>query len=206
LEELLDVLIVPSVSSRQLDQGRRPGTIQPEFARGLDAEGAVAIEEFVRGGGTLITLGSSSEYAVELFGLPLVDVTRGASAGDFSCPGSVLRTVPRAHPLTAGLPPSVATFFSRSSAWREMTEAERQEAGLPAPAQPLEVLLDYAPTRVLMSGWIREPEVIEGRAAWVRARYGEGTLHLFGFRPQYRGWSQATFELVHRAALLEEVE
>jgi hypothetical protein len=204
LEELVDVLVIPSVSPGQLDRGRRPGSIPPQYARGLDAEGAVAIEEFVRGGGTLITLGASSEYAIELFQLPLVDVCRGDEAGDFSCPGSVLRTVPRSHPLTAGLPPSLPVFFSRSSAWREMTAEERDERELPAPEGRLDVLLEYAPTRVLMSGWIREPEVIAGRAAWVRARHGEGTVHLFGFRPQYRGWAQATFELVHRAALLTE--
>jgi hypothetical protein len=27
-------------------------------------------------------------------------------------------------------------------------------------------------------------------------------VHLFGFRPHYRGWSQATFHLLFRAALL----
>ena len=202
LEDFLDVLILPSLSSRQLDRGRRPGTVHPEYARGLDAEGAVAIEEFVRGGGTLITLGSSSQYAIDLFQVPLIDVCRGEEAGDFSCPGSVLRTVPKAHPLTAGLPPSLPVFFSRSSAWREMTADEREERGLPD--GDLDLLLEYAPTRVLMSGWIRDPEVIEGQGAWVRARHGDGTLHLFGFRPQYRGWSQATFELVHRAALLRD--
>ena len=51
-------------------------------------------------------------------------------------------------------------------------------------------------------GWIRSPEAIEGEAAWLRVRHGEGALHLFGFRPQYRSWSQATFSLLFRAILL----
>ena len=52
-----------------------------------------------------------------------------------------------------------------------MSEAEREEAGLPEPAG-LEVPLRYAPTRLLLSGWIRSPEVVEGHAAWVVARHG----------------------------------
>ncbi|MFT7668756.1 MAG: hypothetical protein ACI8X5_001455 [Planctomycetota bacterium] len=201
LSEFLDALIIPSISAGQLDRGRAPGTVQADYARGIEAEGAVAIEEFVRAGGTLITLGSSSGYAIDLFELPLVDVTRGEGSGEFSCPGSVLRTIPVDSPITAGLPASLPAFFSRSSAWREMTEDECKDKDFGSEAE-LEVLLRYAPTRVLMSGWIRDSEVIEGKAAWVSAKHGEGTVHLFGFRPQYRGWSQATFQLVHRAILL----
>lgn len=83
-----------------------------------------------------------------------------------------------------------------------MTEEEREDEQYPDQPQ-MEVLLSYAPTRVLLSGWIRKPEVIEGRAGWVRAEHGKGRVHLFGFRPQYRGWSQATFDLLFRAILLD---
>ena len=199
LGELLDVLLVPSVSNRQLDAGRRPGTVMEEYSRGLDPEGAVAIEEFVREGGTLIAMSSSAGWAVELFELPLVDVTRGPGAGEFSCPGSVLRGIPEAAPHTAGLPTSLALFFSRSSAWR-IEQPDDDEEG--AEERAVEVLLRYAPTRLLLSGWIRAPEVIEDHVAWARVPHGEGAVHLFGFRPQYRSWSQATFPLLFRAMLL----
>lgn len=200
LSDFLDALIVPSISAGQLDRGRSPGSVHPEYTRGIEAEGAVAIEEFVRSGGTLITLGSSSAYAIELFELPLVDVTRGQDSGEFSCPGSVLRAIPEDDEYATGISASLPVFFSRSSAWRAMNKSEREESGL----EELEfrIPLRYAPTRLLMSGWVQEPEVIEGRAAWVVAEHGEGRVHLFGFRPQYRGWSQATFQLVHRAILL----
>ena len=203
LADFLDVLVIPSISSRRLDEGRAPGTVAPEYTRGIETEGAVAIEEFVRGGGTLVTLGSSSAWAIELFGLPLVDVTRGEEASGFSCPGSVLRAIPRPHDFTLGLPPSLSVFFSRSSAWRELTEGERAEAGLTDEPE-LTTLLEYAPTRLLMSGWIEGESMIAGRSAWVAARHGAGTVHLFGFRPQYRGWSQGTFSLLHRAILLSD--
>ncbi|NQT11899.1 MAG: peptidase M14 [Planctomycetes bacterium] len=203
LADFLDVLIIPSVSASQLDAGRSPGSLPDQYAGGLAPEGAVAVEEFVRTGGTLITLGSSSRWAVELLELPLVDVTAASGAKEFSCPGSVLRGIPDPdHPLTAGLPSSMALFFSRSAGWRTMTDDEKKKAGQ-SDERKTETLLEYASTRLLLSGWISRPEVIEGQSAWVRAPHGQGRVHLFGFRPHYRAWSQATFPLLFRAMLLD---
>ena len=209
LGDFLDVLILPGVSGRELDRGRSPGSVPGRYSGGLDPEGAVAVEEFVRGGGRVIAIGSSSSWVIDLLRLPLVDTTRGEEAGDFSCPGSVLRALPEEHALTVDLPDSIAVFFSRSRAWRAMTAEEMREAEMEAEAEgegaqaPFDVLARYAPTRLLLSGWIRGAEHVEGKAAWVRARYGKGSVHLFGFRPQYRGWSQASFHLLMRALLLE---
>ncbi len=203
LGDFLDVLIFPHSSPARLDSGRPQGSVPDRYAGGLAPEGVAATEAFVRGGGRLITLGASCRWAVDVFQLPLVDVTTEPRAKDFSCPGSVLRAIPvPGLPLTAGLPESIALFFSRGSgAWRPMTSEEIDDAGLDGD-HSIETLLRYAPTRVLLSGWIKEPGVIERRGAWLRARHGKGQIHLFGFRPQYRGWSQATFPLLFRAMLL----
>ena len=203
LGNFLDVLVLPGTSSRVLEQGRAEGSVPGPFTGGLDPEGSVAIEEFVRGGGKVIAVEDSASYLIDLLELPLVDVTRGEDSGDFSCPGSVLRTVPgdpTAH--TADLPPSLAVFFSRSRGWRAMTEKELKEEDRETAATPT-VLLRYAPTRLLLSGWIKAPETIENQSAWIRTSHGEGSIHLFGFRPQYRGWSQASFHLLWRAVLLD---
>ena len=112
----------------------------------------------------------------------------------FSCPGSVLRARPELHPLTRGLGEDFSLFFSRAAAW---------EVGTSPSGEAPEVLLRFPRSRILLSGWIREPEVIAGRAAWVRASVDEGTVHLLGFRPQYRGWSRRAFQTLMRAILLE---
>jgi hypothetical protein len=195
LNDFLDVLVVPSLSGYFLDEGREPGTVPPEFARGLGAEGGTAIDDFVRRGGTLVVLEHAARWAIELLDLPLEDVTRGPEAEAFECRGSILRGLPEAHPLTAGLAESVPFFFSNSAAFATLETDEPDE-------RTIEVLLRYAPTRVLLSGRIEAPELVAQRAAWLRVRHGEGWVHMFGFRPQYRGWSQGTFQLLFRAMLL----
>jgi hypothetical protein len=200
LSERFDVLILPDVNPASLDEGRDEGTVFSEFARGLEPEGAAAIEEFVRAGDTLIAIGGSARWAIGLLDAPLVDTTREKpkeGAKEFSCPGSVLRAIAEPSSFTAGLDGSLALMFAGGSGWRV-----EERKGAPKALQP-QVLLKYAAERVLYSGWIRGPEALEDRAAWVRVPHGEGAAHLFGFSPHYRGWSQATFQLLFRAALLD---
>jgi len=197
-----DVLILPSVAARTLKDGRREGSVFPELAGGLDPEGSIAIEEFVRAGGTLIACESACEYAIELFHLPVEDVTKGDAAKEFACPGSVLRTVPSADARAAGLPLSQAIFFSDSSAFRPK-EAKKDEL----PRQHLALgewqpLLHIPASQILLSGSMLSPETIAGAAAWGRIEVGEGAVHLFGFRPHYRSWSHGSFWLLFRAVLL----
>ncbi len=198
LAQSFDVLVIPNVSGATLDDGRAAGSVFADFAGGLAPEGAVAIEEFVRGGGTLVTLGSASEWAAKLFEFPLVDVTKEKVkdvANEFACPGSVLRAIPEDSLYAAGLPDSVAVFFDAASAWRvEPKKDDKRE---------FKTLLRFAPTQLLLSGWIRSPATIEQQSAWVRATHGDGTVHLFSFSPHFRSWSQQAFQLLYRAILLD---
>ncbi len=196
-----DVLVLPGTSAKELLDGRAEGSVFPEYAEGLGTEGAAAIESFVRAGGTLVAVGNSARFAVEQLKLPIVDTTSEAENKDFSCPGSVLRTIPEGTSrFTAGLPDSLAVFGSRPQAWRPMKQKEGEAAG--ASNDTVEVLLRYAPTQTLLSGWIQKPEAIATQPAWVRVQHGRGHVHLFGFRPQYRSWSQQAFQLLFRAITL----
>ncbi|MBL8860589.1 MAG: peptidase M14 [Planctomycetes bacterium] len=197
-----DVLVLPGTAARTLSEGRAEGSVFPDYAEGLAPEGAAAIESFVRGGGTLVAVGNSARFAVDELKLPLVDATAAPEAKDFACPGSVLRAIPEPGArLTAGLPESLAIFGARPQAWRGMTDKERESAG--ASNARVEVLLRYAPTQTLLSGWIQKPEAIAGEPAWVHVRHGAGRVHVFGFRPHYRSWSQQAFQLLFRALVLE---
>lgn len=190
-----DVIVIPSISGREIEQGRAVGSVFPEFTGGIDAEGAIALERFVLDGGNLVTMDSSARYAIEQFDLKITDASRAEKAKDFKCPGSVLRLVPAEATATrfvSGLEPSIACFFDDSTAF----DCEN------APPR-LEVLARYASTELLLSGFVSSPESIEGKAAWVRCELGKGSIHLFGFRPHFRSWTQQTFQLLLRAMLFE---
>jgi hypothetical protein len=94
----------------------------------------------------------------------------------------------------------VSLFFDGGQAWRNLTKAEKEKST--TADYTVECLLRYAPTRVLLSGKIDKPEVIEGRAAWVTTNIGKGNVHLFGFSPHFRGWTQQTMHLLFRAIFL----
>ncbi|MFT3787842.1 MAG: M14 family metallopeptidase [Tepidisphaeraceae bacterium] len=199
LSQFVDVLILPDSTVAALDDGRANGSVPDPYAGGLAPEGAAAIEEFVRGGGTLITFRNASKWTAKLLQLPLTDSTAGDDAKGFACPGSVLRGIPAADsPFTVGLPDSVPLLFADGVAWREPAKAEKSVSDVKT-----QILMKYAPTQLLLSGYIAKSATIEGAAAWVRADYGKGHVHLFGFQPHFRTWPHGTIPLIFRAALFE---
>ncbi|GAA4420987.1 M14 family zinc carboxypeptidase [Bremerella cremea] len=194
-----DVILIPDIVSSIVEKGRSESSTAAAMAGGLDTDGAVALEEFVRDGGKLIVMESATPWAIDLFRLPLIDVTEEAKG--FSCSGSVVRGEVQEHELTHGLNATIPFMFTHSKAWRETTSKESEE--LDAADYQVEPLLRYASRRVLLSGAMTKPEVIQGQMAWTRVQCGEGSIHLFGFRPYYRGWTHASFHLLMRAIMFD---
>ena len=102
----------------------------------------------------------------------------GRAASDFYCPGALLRVTTAPHPLAAGLDASAAIWFEDSPAF----EVERGN-----------VVARYPEENPLLRAGCSASEALFGKAALVEAPLGRGRVVLFGFRPQYRAQSWATY-------------
>ena len=188
-----DAIVIPDQSPRALLEGYRKGSMPEELTGGLGKEGVKALREFVEQGGTLVALNTASAFAVEQFDLPVRDVTAGLKQTEFYCPGSILRTlVDTSHPAARGVP-------RESVAWVEDSPVFEIKSDPRALAR-VKVVARYPDSGTpLLSGWLLGEDKIRGKAALVEVGLGEGRVVLFGFRPQYRAQSEATYPLLFNA-------
>lgn len=190
-----DVIVIPDITYRELIRGLDPRRTPAEYAGGIGVEGTVALQDFVHGGGTLVLLDSSSEFAIRELDVPVRDITAtlpGPSAGRWYAPGSLLRVRwDTSHPLAAGMPEESAVFYSRSPVFEV-------EPGAPG----VSLVGRYPSEDLLLSGYAQAEEEVAGRAALVEAQVGRGRVVMFGFRPQHRAQTQETFKLLFNALYL----
>ena len=183
-------IIFPDQSPNQILNGYPKGTMPDEYTGGVGKEGVENLRKFVEAGGTLVFLNDSSDFAIEQFNLPVKDVTKGLPRKDFYIPGSILRTeLDTTNPIAKGMPEKSIAWFEDSPAF-EITDMTNAKIIAKYPDNPNDILL---------SGYILGAEKIAGKAALVEFTIGKGKVILFGFRPQYRGQSLATFPLLFNA-------
>jgi hypothetical protein len=195
-----DALILPDIPKDILSAGRRGDAamkyreeLPPEYRGALEKAGADALRKFVQDGGTLIAFGDACEYVIDEFNVPVRNALAGTKAEDFSNPGSLVRLrIRQDHPVTQGMPAETAAFLDAAMAF---------ETTAPASSMQRWVLATYPEDEqdILLSGWIHGAERLTRKAAAVAVTYGKGKIVLFGFRPQHRGQTHATFPLVFNA-------
>ncbi|MEA2240313.1 MAG: hypothetical protein QOC81_5037 [Thermoanaerobaculia bacterium] len=198
----LDVFILPDIDKEEIATGRRAGgegsmkyvdDLPPENRGSLEKEGAQALRTFVENGGTLIAFSSSCDYVIDNFNIPVRNVLAKTTPADFSVPGSLARVHVRTdHPVTAGMPEETAVFIDHPIAF---------ETTLPGNEMQRWVLATYPEDSrdVLLSGWINGEEKLTRKAAAVAMTFGKGRIVLFGFRPQHRGQTHATYPMIFNA-------
>lgn len=189
-------IVFPDQSANQILNGHRKGTMPDEYTGGVGKEGVENLRKFVEAGGTLVFLNRASEFAIEQFKLPVKDVTKGLARKEFYIPGSILRTeLDTTHPIAKGMPQQSIAWFENSPAF------DLESAGSSGLGMSVRVIARYPtdPKQILLSGWALGAEKIAGKAALVEFTIGKGKIVLFGFRPQYRGQSLATFPLLFNA-------
>jgi hypothetical protein len=211
------ILIPDQVAGRILN-GNAVGVMPRDYTGGLGQAGVKALREFVEQGGTLVCLNRASTFAIEQFKLPLRDIVADVSEKQFFVPGSILRIeLDTTHPLAQGMPKQTIAWVEDSPVFDLVStgtagvspamSAQRETAdkmsALPAstvPAANVRVIARYpANKNPLLSGWLLGENRIRGKAALVEVTMGKGRIILFGFRPQYRGQSLATYPLFFNA-------
>jgi ribosomal protein S18 acetylase RimI-like enzyme len=191
-ETKYSTIIIPDQAPRSILNGYRQGTMPPELTGGLGEAGVKALREFVEQGGTLVTLNEASGFAIEALKLPVRDVTAGLKRTEYYAPGSILRTeLDTSHPIAAGLPRESVAWVEDSPVF-ELTDS-------PDAARARIIARYPASADSLLSGWLLGGERLKGKAALVEVKVGQGHVYLFGFRPQYRGQSLATYPLFFNA-------
>jgi hypothetical protein len=188
-----EAIIIPDQSPKSILEGHKKGTMPDEYTGGLGVEGVKALREFAEQGGTLIFLNRASDFAIEQFKLPVRDVTEGLKRREFYVPGSILRIeLDTSHPIAKGMP-------KESIAWAEESPVFEIKSD-PLALSRVHVIARYPENSdPLLSGWLLGGDRIRGKAALVEVELGKGRIYLFGFRPQYRGQSLATFPLLFNA-------
>jgi hypothetical protein len=154
------------------------------------------LREFLEGGGTILTIGSSTALARQL-GLPLANhlAVRDEDGNEkplprekFYVPTSVLRVrVDTSHPLAWGLGEEADVTFANSPTFRIP-----ESAGM----NGLKRVAWFDSKKPLRSGWAWGQENLEGGVAVAEAQVGKGRLVLFGPQITFRAQPHGTFRLL----------
>jgi hypothetical protein len=197
LSSKYQTIVIPDQAPRTIINGYRAGTMPPEYTGGLGPEGVKALREFVEDGGTLVCLNRASDFAIEQFKLPLRNVVAGLPRTEFYVPGSILRIeLDTAHPIAKGMPRESVAWAEDSPVFEVITTGSQ----FSVPASNVHVIGWYNRVKdPLLSGWLLGGSRIKGKAALVEVTMGKGRIILFGFRPQYRAQSLATYPLLFSA-------
>jgi hypothetical protein len=192
LKAKYQTIIIPDQAPSTILNGYRMGIMPADYTGGLGPEGVQALRDFVTQGGTLLFLNRASEFAIEHFKLPLRNVVAGLPRTDFYVPGSILRIeLDTSHPIANRMPKESIAWAEDSPVF-EVVEAKNSTV----PATAVKIVARYpANQNPLLSGWLLGEDRIKGKAALVEVTFGKGRIILFGFRPQYRAQSLATYPL-----------
>ncbi len=188
-----DIIIFPDMGSTQIISGQTGQNVMEQYRGGIEESGLTALRAFTEGGGTVLTLGQSSNFLIEKFGAPYKNGLAGISRDNFFCPGSVLHVlVDNANPIAYGMKADSNSYFSNSMALEPVT-----------PSTPMEtaIIARYPKTDILKSGWLQGESYLADKIAVAEVKLGKGRMILMPLKVQQRAQPYATFKLLFNAIL-----
>lgn len=156
-----------------------------------DSAAINGVNEFVRGGGTVVSWNAGTSGVISALKLPVRNVLQGVSRQQYFTGSSVMRTtVDVAHPVMAGMPEQADVMTSTSPVFAPTDGFEGSVIGKYA--------ADASPLR---SGYLKGPQYMQGYASALDVQVGAGHVVLMAFQPQWRGQPTGTFRTVFNALL-----
>jgi hypothetical protein len=170
--------------------GGRAGGGRGGAADSVAAEEIRAVDEFVRGGGTVVAWNQGATSIANALHLPVRNVVAGLQRREFFTGGSVMQVITdNTHPIMAGMPEHADVFVFNSPVFTTLEGFDGAVlAKFPADVSPLR------------SGFLSGQQFMQGFAAAVDVKHDRGHAVLFAFQPQWRGQPTGTFRTVFNSA------
>jgi len=212
LKEKYDIIIFANDSKSRLMTGKykRGGSYEmssypPEYVKGMGKKGFGNLMTFLDNGGVILSWGSSTALFEGLltipngdnkeeFRLPFRDISSDLRKNGLNVPGSLLKiNLVENNPLTLGLPESIGIFSRGRPVFA---------TSIPRFDMDRRVIGVYADKNILMSGYADKPGKLANKSVAVWLKKGKGQLVLYGFSPQFRASTQASFKLIFNTFFL----
>jgi len=194
LKQSYDVIVLTNVSSKSILAGRKEGTVPSQYAGGIGSQGLAALLDFIREGGTLITLNASSELPIDHFKVPIKNIANNFQSSEFFCPSAILKVeVDNMHPLAYGMNKTAAILAYNSPVFDILDAKERELTGTIL-SNP-KVVASYPNSNPFLSGRLIGEKILYTKPVLVEVDCGKGKIIMFAFRPQNRAQTHGTFML-----------
>jgi len=211
-----DVVIFPDANKSILMSGKYKSdgeyyisSYPPEYTKGIGKKGMERLMTFLDRGGIIISWGRSTALFLktleikhgknkEEFQLPVRDISQQLRKSGLYCPGSVMKVnLLKGHPLTLGMTSEAGIFFRGKPVFR---------TSIPNFDMDRRVIAVFPEKNILLSGYCEHEEKLGNQSALVWLKKGKGQFVLFGFNPEFRGSTCATFKLLFNAVLLPKID
>jgi len=208
LEKSYTHIILPSILTSVILEGRKKGEVPPEYAGGIGLEGVAALNSFVKNGGLLIAVENAADLAIEYFGLPVKNIieprrqsrneTEPAANSQSDrvkiySPGSILRVqVDNSLPEVYGLEEEVAIFSFFSPAF----ELEKVQDSRLSGVEKIRNLAWYPGYNPLLSGILLNGDKLKYKSAALTCDVGGGKVILLGFDVIHRAQAHGSFKFL----------
>ena len=198
-----DVIILPPGAFSMRSGVARAQNVESIPAEFRNRMGSVTVEttapqlkKFVEEGGTLLTIGSSTDFARYL-NLPMANALadiqadgteRAFGADKYYIPGSILRVkVDNTIPIAYGVTEDLDVIFSNNPVFRLQPDAKLKGV------HPIAWFPNAEPLR---SGWAWGQHYLNGGTLMAEASVGKGRVFLFGNEITFRAQPHASFKFL----------